>query len=92
MKKLVPISEKRIDEVSGASKVEFWVVTTATEYSRLDDICYKTNPLSFAREFLGGLKESQVLEILPVDQEARAKKVGEAEIRRMDKQKKDDKA
>lgn len=72
----------KINEGTDARSVEFWVVTTASGRSTLQDICYKTNPISFAREFMGGLKESQVVKIFPADEESEATKLGQSLIKK----------
>ena len=42
---------------------KFWVVTKATKVSTLADIMFEIDPIGLARQFLGGLKEEEVLGI-----------------------------
>lgn len=76
-----PAEPQKVNE-SVNNGVEFWVVTATTPESTLQDICYKTNPLSFAREMQGGLKESMVFGLFPADKEAEATKMAEGLLKK----------
>lgn len=55
------VNEGFLKQDFNGDKIEFWVVTQPYVDSTLSDICFKSNPMHFANQIRGGLKDNNVL-------------------------------